>query len=101
MAGSVKNCLPNLDRVPAYIRLVIATPAERPAASINGFESKQGCTPSIVSTPQCVAVIPAHPLAEIARHVDNPENSSRSSITDQVNARAIPVVVEVSPLKGV
>ena len=37
----------------------------------------------------------------IDRQIDDTENSPRSSITDEVNALAIPVVVEVPPLQEV
>jgi len=36
----------------------------------------------------------------IGRQIDDPENSPCSSITDEVNARAIPMIVEVPSLKG-
>ena len=38
------------------------------------------------------------PSDGIGRQIDNPEDSARSGITDQINARAIPVIVEVPPL---
>lgn len=34
----------------------------------------------------------------IDRQIDNPEDSARSRITDQINPRAIPVIVEVPSL---
>ena len=34
----------------------------------------------------------------IGRQIDNPEDSARSGITDKVNVRPIPVIVEVPPL---
>lgn len=34
----------------------------------------------------------------IGRQIDNPEDSARSGITNQINARTIPVIVEVPPL---
>lgn len=34
----------------------------------------------------------------IGRQIDNSEDSARSRITDQINPRAIPVIVEVPPL---
>ena len=37
----------------------------------------------------------------IGRQIDNPEDSARSRITDQINPRAIPVIVEVPPLKRI
>ena len=37
----------------------------------------------------------------IGRQIDNPEDSARSRITDEVNALAIPMIVEVPSLKGV
>lgn len=37
----------------------------------------------------------------IGRQIDNPEDSARSRITNQINPRAIPVIVEVPPLKRI
>lgn len=37
----------------------------------------------------------------IGRQIDDTENSPSSSITDEVNALAIPMIVEVPSLKGV
>ena len=37
----------------------------------------------------------------IGRQIYDTENSSRTGIADKVNARAIPVVVEVPPLEGI
>lgn len=37
----------------------------------------------------------------IGRQIDDTENSPCSSITDEVNALAIPMIVEVPSLKGV
>jgi hypothetical protein len=37
----------------------------------------------------------------IGRQIYDTENSSRTGIADKVNACAIPVVVEVPPLKGI
>ena len=37
----------------------------------------------------------------IGRQIDNPEDSAGSRITDQINPRAIPVIVEVPPLKRI
>ena len=37
----------------------------------------------------------------IGRQIDNPEDSARSGITDQINALAIPVIIEVPSLQGV
>lgn len=36
-----------------------------------------------------------------ARQIYNSENSPGSAIADKVDARAIPVIVEVSPLQGI
>lgn len=37
----------------------------------------------------------------IGRQIDNPEDSARSRITDQINPRAIPVIVEVPTLERI
>jgi hypothetical protein len=41
------------------------------------------------------------PSGGVGGQVDNAENGSRSGITDEVNALAIPMIVEVTPLHGV
>lgn len=41
------------------------------------------------------------PSGGIVRQIDNPEDSARSRITNQINPRAIPVIVEVPPLKRI
>ena len=37
----------------------------------------------------------------IGRQVDDTENGAGSGISDKINARPIPVIVEVSPLQGI
>ena len=37
----------------------------------------------------------------IGRQIDDTENSSRSGISDEVNALPIPVIVEVAPLQRI
>ena len=37
----------------------------------------------------------------IGRQIDETEDSARSSVTDQIYARAIPVIIEVPSLQGV
>ena len=41
------------------------------------------------------------PSDEIGRQIDNPEDSAGARITDQINPRAIPVIVQVPPLERI